>query len=166
VIYPIGLFGYIRGQKRYEYPGNGGFSAQRFVPGGWVFWEKPVVQNGGAIFDVLTHLQKKSKFGFLVFVRNRGIPWPTLHVWYHTQMQQRNAEDTIWLSNTEKGLYTRFTALMPLGWLAPLFFDGFMYCFLAGLAWMIWAQILFPQHRWDFEKGMIKTRGYFGGHWD
>ncbi len=64
----------------------------------WLFNKKPYRVNGDDF--AITHLQKKSKFGFL-------ITWPfCFHIWFTFKEQQMDDHDE-WLPGTEKVAYAR-----------------------------------------------------------
>lgn len=102
VLFPTCFLGFIKGQIRYET--LGGFD---MYPGDWgnhfLFFKKPFdafLPNIATDFAV-THLQKKSKCGFLIM-------WPfCLHFWWSFKPQQQ-APGGSWIPGTEKVLYWRF----------------------------------------------------------
>lgn len=102
-LYPTCLFGFVRGQVRYEtcggheiFPGDSGNH--------WLVWVRPrdfFLPNIATDFAV-THLQKRSKFGFLLM-------WPfCFHLWYTFKYQEQKKENGYWIPGTEKVLYWRF----------------------------------------------------------
>lgn len=101
-LYPICLLGFMRGQVRYEtcggyeiYPGDFGNH--------WLFFKKPfdaMIPNISTDYAV-THIQKRSKFGFLLM-------WPfCFHIWWTFKPQQQD-NTWKWLPGTEVVLYWRF----------------------------------------------------------
>lgn len=93
---PIALFGYVRGPLRWE--GQNDLDLYESRTSGFILNEKPFVFDRGEV--AVTHLQKESKFGFLVM-------WPFIfHVWYTVKFQDA-AVDGTWVPGTEKVLYLR-----------------------------------------------------------
>lgn len=155
---PIAVFGYVYGEKRYEtinewlkppidpntgleLVNTGPLHGEKYFPGGFVFWDRGVYPPSKTFQMIMPHQQKRSKWGFLCFIRERGFPWPTFHFWFHWHMQEGEFRDSpdrggkywYYKPNTERGIYIRT-----------------------------------PGYRMDImtDEGMIRTNGYFGGHWD
>lgn len=157
---PLILLGYVRDECRYETTGEwekpllggdgrpivdvktgrpaGPLHGEVFEPGGWLFWKRGIFSPNKTMRLVVTHLQKKSTFGFLICLRDGKFPWPTFHFWFFWKLQERKEiknpnglSHWEWVSGTERGIYIRT-----------------------------------PGYRWDYDLGMIPTRGFAGGHWD
>jgi len=94
---PTCLLGFVKGVLRLE--ALGGADVYLWCSN-WFFWKKaPLsVNNSGQLFAI-THLQKKSRFGFLLM-------WPfCFHVWFTFKFQEYIHD--IWSPGTEKVFYWR-----------------------------------------------------------
>lgn len=97
VDYPTCLFGFMQGPIRVESLD----SSEMFVNSKFQVFinQKPINWYGRTY--AITHLQKKSHFGFLVM-------WPfCLHLWFFIQKQKICAHGG-WVPNSEFGKYFRF----------------------------------------------------------
>lgn len=97
---PTVILGYVFGPLRMERAGGG----DRYFQGGLLILRDPIRDAGDEW--AVTHLQKKSKFGFL-------ITWPfCLHFYYTFKFQERKIGNDgvteLWVPRTEQVLYWRF----------------------------------------------------------
>lgn len=93
---PTALFGYVAGPLRWEGPYSYEFYESR--PTNWVINEKPKTIGHGPV--VVTHLQKESRFGFLLFS-----PF-IFHFWFTFKFQEQD-ENGGYIPGTEKVFYFR-----------------------------------------------------------
>lgn len=99
--YPIVLFGFLTYPIRFETLGGGDYWFDSGLAAFFLFLQ-PFHSTNGKIYQV-THIQKKSRFGFLLY-------WPLcFHIWFTFKFQEQN-EQGDWLPGTEKVLYWRFGA--------------------------------------------------------
>lgn len=96
---PAVIFGFVQGPVRWETNGGGDLweGTNRF----FLFQGNDELSEGAKVGEfAVTHLQKKSWFGFLIM-------WPLcFHFWISFKKQQQNADGT-WLPGTEKVWYNR-----------------------------------------------------------
>ncbi len=93
---PTVLLGYIQGPIRRE--AQDGEIMWDFPVSGWLLNDKPHLIRGKEF--AVTHLQKLSKFGFL-------ITWPfCLHIYYSFKEQQMDEHDQ-WIPGSETVFYAR-----------------------------------------------------------
>ncbi len=177
---PIGLFGFIWGEKRYEGTGEwerpGGLLAQppqseRYMPGGFVFWDKGLISPNGSLRMVLTHLQYKSPFGFLLSIRNKGFPWPTPHVWFFWHMKKQERVVAVTGSNQVLKMKLDFQGVVVRGEDGGPVYETVEEAVTSTyLKWIPGTEdgiyLRGPGWRWDFDLGMIWGAGYGGGNWD
>lgn len=114
---PVVVLGFVWGRLRYEKTIAGVGAADYFDGGGFkpwfLFWRRPfsLFKRGAADPKgwQMTHLQKGSPLGFLVY-------WPfCFHIWFHWKLQEfeigeKNASGNYphhWKPNTEQGIYLR-----------------------------------------------------------
>lgn len=101
---PTCLFGFVRGILRFERLGGGDLLHTQLNPDdfsdwGSILYEPPFVYNGSDY--AITHLQKYSKFGFLLM-------WPfCFHVWFTFKFQKKDSSG-LWIPGSEKVFYWRF----------------------------------------------------------
>jgi len=97
---PTCLLGYVHGLTKYETCGGG----YLYQPKSFLFMEGPY-QWGQESMYAVTHLQKLSKFGFLIMAHEK---WWQLcfHIWYTFRYQQANSEGT-WIPGSEIVFYWR-----------------------------------------------------------
>lgn len=89
---PTVVVGYVKGTMRLET--RSGLIALR-NGSRWLIWERPTLMG-----YAVTHLQKYSKFGFL-------LTWPfCFHVYYQSKMQEGSDTDG-WVPGSEKVFYAR-----------------------------------------------------------
>lgn len=93
---PVCLFGYVEGPIRWESSEHKdwyiGYSQ-------WLFNEVPIIDPFELRYYSITHLQKKSKWGFLLM-------WPfCFHFWYTFKYQEQVGD--AWIPGSEKVFYTR-----------------------------------------------------------
>lgn len=102
--YPTCLIGYIHGMTRYETIGEIDFYDVDFPSNGQFLFLKKPFSWGGRTFAV-THLQKRSRFGFLIF-------WPFLICfWFQWRFQKKDFNfNADWIPGTEVGTYPRLGA--------------------------------------------------------
>lgn len=103
-MYPTCLFGFVLGRVRYEALGGQDFYENSYW--GVLINEKPRIING--MKYAITHLQKQSRFGFLII-------WPfCVYAWIQLRIQKQGikpGEDVeTWLPGTELGIYPRVGA--------------------------------------------------------
>lgn len=93
--YPTCLLGYVKGRIRYE------TTTGKETYAGEDDWLINVKQTSyGGDTWAITHLQKRSKYGFLLM-------WPfCLHLWWTFKYQEQEQDGT-WIPGTEKVLYVR-----------------------------------------------------------
>lgn len=87
---PTALIGFVKGSMRWE--ACGGDEWYGNIPSNFLFFRKPSftidkLKGEGPKLYAITHLQKKSKFGFLLM-------WPLcFHVWFTFKYQQQKLSD-------------------------------------------------------------------------
>lgn len=96
IIFPTIILGFIYDVIRLE--AADGEIRYHFPLSNWLVNQKPFIFSNKKY--AVTHLQKKSKFGFL-------LEWPFgFHVWYQFKEQEIDSNDN-WIPGTEKVLYAR-----------------------------------------------------------
>lgn len=105
--YPICLLGFVQGQVRFESIGEGDFYPASMANAFFIF-RRPFTfffKEFG-----ITHIQKKSWFGFLIM-------WPLcFHVWIQFRKQkQEDDENKTWIPGTEFVIYRRAGARWEAG---------------------------------------------------
>jgi hypothetical protein len=100
--------------------------------------------------NIITHLQKFSHFGFMFH-------WPFgFHFWLFWKLQE--VKNGSWVPGTEQGIYFRMHPLVVLFLIAGFFYYPlWLGCLIS---------VFIPSYRWDYDLGMKRTNGFFGGHWD
>lgn len=99
---PICLIGYVRDFVRLE--ACGGADRYWLPLSGWLFNFKPALASDGNLYAI-THLQKRSKFGFLL-VQHEAWYQLCFHIWFTFKYQQQMANGG-WIPGTETVFYWR-----------------------------------------------------------